>query len=378
MMKPSVQLSVVFPTYNRKDEMLFTLDKLERNIPYDFEVIILDNSPVQQNTPFGHNVKYFFLGRNAGTEARNIGISEATAPYILMLDDDSHPLEGSIEKALSLLESATPEIAGITGPVVRLDGQRENPPLLPTVFHGCGALFRSSVLKNLNPFYPAGFRFYGEEYWSTLLLYSRGYSLMFSETFKICHRMSDTGRDKAEILYRLTVNNRCTWLSFVPEKYLKKIEFDTEKRYELISASEGVLPAFRKAVSEKTEIPPGGGKMAGKLFEEYSLLSAFKKRAREKKIPEGGSVVLCGAGKFPTLWAGYLEKNTGVNVHIADFNKGLQGRQYGKYMIISPEEACSLMGNPVYILGHSARVDTLRWDEFLKCRGIKKTVRIID
>jgi GT2 family glycosyltransferase len=160
-MAKEIQLSIVFPTFNRKNDVIETLRLLKKNLSVNYEVIILDNSPKSHDYSLEENEKYFFLGENLGTASRNIGIEKASAPYILMLDDDSHPLPGSAEQALELLKNSPEETAGITGPISRLDGGLENPPLLPTAFHGCGALFKSNILKSFKNFYPKDFRFYG-------------------------------------------------------------------------------------------------------------------------------------------------------------------------------------------------------------------------
>jgi len=365
-MEKTVEISIVFPAYNRRNEVLETIKRLSQNLSLPHEVIILDNSPEKNDYEFPENVRYIFTGKNLGAAARNIGIKESKAPFILMLDDDSHPEKGSIESALKKLNNAPPRTAGITGPIFRLDGGRENPPLLPTAFHGCGALFRAEVLKSFEYFYPWDFCFYGEEYWSTLLLYSRGLRLEYEPDFKVCHRMSSSGRDKSRIIYFISLNNRRTWKPFVPEPYLAKAEFDTNKRYELISSKEGVSDSFQKAAAENIEIKDAPyGRMNLKDFEDFSLLSSFAKilPALDKTKP----VILCGAGKFPTLWADFLKSKGIHNVIISDFNTGPAGKQYGDYLIISPEEAFSArnIAECQYICGHSAMAESLAWAKLL-------------
>lgn len=368
----SPELSVVFPAYKRQDEVMDTLEKLKQNLSIPYEVIILDNSPEKHDHAFDANVNYIFNGKNLGAAARNVGITEAETPFILMLDDDSHPEKGSVESALDKLKNSPPHIAGITGPVFRPDGGRENPPLLPTTFHGCGALFRSKVLKSFEYFYPPDFCFYGEEYWSTLLLYSRGFRLEYDPGFKVCHRMSGTGRDKSRIIYFISLNNRRTWKPFVPDSCLAIAEFDTNKRYELISQKEGVPDSYLKAASENIEIKPAPyGKMSLADFEDFSLLSSFKEiiPCLDRTIP----AILCGAGKFPTLWADYLKSEGIRNVIISDFNTGLIGKEYGDYLIISPEEALSRQNieKSQYICGHSAMAESLKWKELLNSCPLK-------
>lgn len=362
----SPAVSVVFPAYNRQAEVVETIRRLEQDLTVPYEVVILDNSPEKHEYSFPGNVNYIFTGKNLGAAARNIGIAEAKSPFILMLDDDSHPEKGSVEAAIKKLSASPDSIAGITGPVFRPDGGRENPPLLPTTFHGCGALFRSCVLKSFEYFYPPDFCFYGEEYWSTLLLYSAGFRLEYDPAFKVCHRMSSSGRNKARILYFIALNNRRTWKPFAPEIYLEKTEFDTNKRYELIAQKEGVPDSYSKAASENISVSPAPfGRLSIGAFEDFSLLNSLRELV--PSLDKARPVILCGAGKFPTLWAGFLRGEGFHNVIVSDFNTGLIGKQYGSCLIASPEEALSSenLRNCQYVCGHSAVAESLRWKDLL-------------
>jgi GT2 family glycosyltransferase len=361
------ELTVVFPTYKRPEDVKLTLELLSRNLTIPYEVIILDNSPDPFQFNLRSNEKYFFSGSNLGTAARNIGIEKAEAPYLLMLDDDSHPLEGAVEQAIELLEKSPEEIAGVTGLILRQDGGRENPPLLPTAFHGCGFLCRTNELKKIGAFYPDDFCFYGEEYLSAMLLYRNNRRFVFSKDFKVCHRMSMNGRNVGKILYHLTVNNRRTWAPLVPEKYLSKVMLDTERRYELISIKEAVHEQFLKAVSEDIEIKDYQPKLTEKQFEDFSLLSAFRKLAESGKLDVSRPVFLCSCGKFPALWADCLKEAGIREIFLSDFNTGLIGRKYSGYTVMSPESASEFYKKGCqFILGHSSRTDADSWKIFLE------------
>lgn len=373
-----LELSVVFPTYKRPEDVNLTLKLLSENLAIPYEVIILDNSPEPFQFELKENERYFFSGSNLGTAARNIGIEKARAPYILMLDDDSHPLEGAVEHALALLEKAPAEIAGVTGLILRQDGGRENPPLLPTAFHGCGFICRAEELKKIKVFYPEDFCFYGEEYLSTMLLYRNDRRFVFSDGFKVCHRMSMNGRNLGKILYHLTVNNRRTWVPLIPEKYLSKVKQDTERRYELISIKEGVHEEFLKAVSEEIEIKEYHPKLTEKQFEDFSLLTAFGNLAASGKLDTGRPVFLCGCGKFPTLWADCLKENGVREIIISDFNTGIIGNEYSGYKVKSPEKAAELYKKGCqFVIGHSSRTDADSWKKFLKKQEINEFTDIL-
>ena len=80
------ELTIIFPTYHRLDEVAATLSYLSNNGSCDYEVIVLDNSSHSYEFTLQSNESYVFMDHNAGAEARNVGIQRARSSYILMLD----------------------------------------------------------------------------------------------------------------------------------------------------------------------------------------------------------------------------------------------------------------------------------------------------
>ena len=250
-MTPKPILSVVFPCYLRQADAAETLSILRRNIELPYEAIVVDNSPEPLKFSLESHERVIVSGSNLGAAARNLGIGEAQGEFVLQLDDDSHPMPGSVERAIRELEDAPPDVGGLTSQVIKPDRSLECTPLLPTVFHGCGALFRKQALDVVGKLYPEDFLFYGEEYWSTLLLLSHGFTLRHLDAFRVCHRFSGEGRSKERIIHQLALNNRRTWPEFVPKNLLKSIMAQTSRRYELVAEKEGVPQAYSEAMSEK-------------------------------------------------------------------------------------------------------------------------------
>ena len=101
-MRSEPQLSVVLPTWNRRDDLARTLDVLESHHGPRFEVIVVDNASTDGTADMvldSHpNVRLVQLPRNLGpTGARNVGVANARADIIVLLDSDTEPLEGALE-----------------------------------------------------------------------------------------------------------------------------------------------------------------------------------------------------------------------------------------------------------------------------------------
>ena len=348
-------ITIIFPTFKRSSEVIFNLNFFRENISIPYEVFILDNSPEEMEFNFRENENYIFLNENIGTSSRNIGIQKANSPICLLLDDDSHPFPGSVEKIIEEFKGLTSDCAGLISEIHNPDGGREA-TLLPTVFHGAGVAFKTEALITNNIFYPENYCFYGEEYRMTLEVYRAGYYLHESSDFTVMHRRSNEGRDLNKIFYFLGRNNRAIWEDIVPAKYKEQVIYDSQRRYELTSKKENVEAALQNGINEEI-LSPHLGEMSETSFERYSLVDNFL------QLEDNTNYILCGAGKFPSLWATILlEKN--CSIKISDFNTGLINQRYKTFDIISPEEAILEQGT--FLLGHSSSIDTEKWSKLLK------------
>ena len=361
-MKPPL-ITVVFPTYQRQEEVIRTINSLRENITLPFELFIIDNSPKAMDLKLRNNEFYQFLGHNAGTSARNFGIQNASSPVVLMLDDDSHPLPNSIEKVLPKLLDTPDDVAGFIGKILDQKGNR-TASLLPTVFHGCGAAFKTKALRKIKRGYPEKFCFYGEEYWLTMLLYKHNFRLIPCDELKVCHRLSNKERSLDKIFYHLVRNNRILWEEFTPDLFLESALYDSNRRYELIAKKEGVSQAFERGFLESLTSENRNGKLSTDQFMKFSLMNSFDCLAN--RLDPENHIVLCGCGKFPVTWSRRMENHGISKIEIADFNPGLIGQKVGKYTVKSPQEVVLLRSQKFrFITGHSSSSDHEKWGDFL-------------
>ena len=96
-------ISVVIPTYNRKDPLALLLDALDREVfPRDkFEVIVIDDGSTDGTKEFLksysplYRITTIFHERNFGSAvSRNDGVKAANKKIVLFLDDDLIPEQG--------------------------------------------------------------------------------------------------------------------------------------------------------------------------------------------------------------------------------------------------------------------------------------------
>jgi len=100
-----MSLSVVISTYNRSEVLRMNLDCFKQQTDMDFEIVVaIDGSTDDTKemvdayeAPFA--LKWIDTGETDKyclAKARNMGIVETTRPIVVILDDDSFPVEGFV------------------------------------------------------------------------------------------------------------------------------------------------------------------------------------------------------------------------------------------------------------------------------------------
>jgi len=125
MKKPKV--SVIIPTYNRKEKLKKTIRELEKQSygKNRFEIIVVDDcsedgteEEIKNLMKKYKNLRYLRNEKNSGAaHSRNRGIRIAKGKYIFFTDDDCIPDEDWIKKFVEFFEEHE-EVAGIGGPVI--------------------------------------------------------------------------------------------------------------------------------------------------------------------------------------------------------------------------------------------------------------------
>ena len=121
-------LSVIIPTYNRKNLLPLVLDAFARQtqLPRTYEIIFIDDGSDDGTREFIQNfrnltelqVRYFFQNNKGPAAARNLGIKEAKYELLLFINDDTIPAEDLIERHVSCHERWSAENIAVLGQAV--------------------------------------------------------------------------------------------------------------------------------------------------------------------------------------------------------------------------------------------------------------------
>ncbi len=106
--KPLV--SVIIPTYNRKNTIKYCIDSVLNQTYQNFEIIVVDDCSIDNTVEIVKNIKderirCFVLDKNSGAQtARNEGIKNAKYDWIAFQDSDDEWLPNKLELQIKELE----------------------------------------------------------------------------------------------------------------------------------------------------------------------------------------------------------------------------------------------------------------------------------
>ncbi|MEO1128699.1 MAG: glycosyltransferase [Planctomycetota bacterium] len=249
-------LSFIVPTLDRPSDLAQTLVQISRLDGARLaacggaEVVVIDNAsrfpPTPPgNLPNGVSVRMMYLRENAAAASRNIGASEARGDWLIMLDDDSAPLDAEF---IDVLEQAPSDVAAVGAEITLPDGSHEWGGL-PEVFIGCGVAIRRDVFLELDGYDPH-FGYYAEEYDLAARMLISGYRVLHARQFRVRHRKVAHGRDMNAIVRRLVRNN-----AWVVHRYAPATVRDAEmgrviERYGMIARREGAEEGFELGLQD--------------------------------------------------------------------------------------------------------------------------------
>lgn len=243
--------SYIIPTHNRNMQLAETLRALGALEPHDAEVFVADNASdtplcLPQRLTNGIGVTALALAENRGAAARNDAARAASGEWLVMLDDDSHPINAGFVRTLA---DQPADVAAVMADIhLPAQGAREAGGL-PEVFIGCGVAIRRGAFLDAGGYDP-GFDYYAEEYDLAARFIANGMRVAFEPSFRVDHHKVSTGRDMGRILGRLVRNNGWVIQRYAPGDERGAVLDETVQRYRRIAEKEGAVEGYRHGLSE--------------------------------------------------------------------------------------------------------------------------------
>lgn len=318
-------ISYVLPTRNRPLRLVKTLDAIGQLPAHDrvggAEVVVVDNASDQRPVldavlPNGIDVRLIERECNEGAAARNAGVlaSNPASTWIVMLDDDSHPLDLGFARGLM---TAPPDVGAITADI-RLPGLgRREAGGLPEVPVGCGVAYRRDVYERLGG-YDASFDYYVEEYDLAARLLLAGYRVAHDPWFRVAHHKIEAGRDFSRIMARLVRNNGWVIQRYTPDARRLEELRDTRRRYRRIALKEDALDGYARGLIElrRTIRTQPRTPMSQELYDRFTGLASVRCALDEASTMSRAAIV--GEGKNAWVVRRAMRERGIVEVSIDD------------------------------------------------------------
>jgi len=213
------KLSIIFLNYNRLSETRYTLSHLRGLLEsrQGVEVIAIDNGSTDGTLAFLQSqsdwVRVISLPTNTGIAGYNEGFKLAQGDYLLVLDDDSHPVDNTtLDRIVQCLDTR-PEVGVVACRIETLQGHSVYSWHLPKLdlpgesmaFVGCGFAIRRQLFEQIG-WYPAEFFLYQNEIEVAIRVMQRNYKIYYDPQCRVIHRHSPQGRTHWRRVYYPTRN----------------------------------------------------------------------------------------------------------------------------------------------------------------------------
>ena len=223
-----IPISLVIITYNRYDELDFTLDKLQHQvINFPYQLVIINQNSIDQTEQIVISHKnnfddlcYIKLDENVGVaEGRNIGVKHSKYDFLVFLDDDAHFVEDdALQKIYNLMINNNNSMFAFhiydkdnglyNWPYGRKKLKKSEEDFLCSNYIGCGHALKRLLFNEVGGY--SNNLYYGyEETEFIMKAFGRGsLPVLYLSDIKVIHRVSSASRLPVKKKFMYKVRNR--------------------------------------------------------------------------------------------------------------------------------------------------------------------------
>lgn len=201
-----IRLSIVILSFNRAEDLSKSLTETllaMQSLHGRVELIVVENGSTDNSREIASRqcgVHVIPLESNIGIAGFNRGFSACHGEWILVLDDDSYPVDNCLQKFLALADGIPDDVCAIACEVhhpdpAKAEAMRQWPGEVIS-FWGCGAFLRRSVLSALGGYREDLFLYQNELEW-TIRARASGWRVLYEPTLAVFHAGSQKNRSAA-------------------------------------------------------------------------------------------------------------------------------------------------------------------------------------
>ncbi len=219
-------VSIVLICWNRKDEVIDTLQHLKELDYENYEIILIDNAStdgtyerIKKDFP---DILIKKLNYNIGISAYNIGFNLAKGEYIIVLDDDSYPDKNSINFLVERLKKNPEDVAIINFKVINTHNNQcatKDWPKNITSFWGCGVCIKKEFIDKFGG-YDENLFLYRNELEMGLRALQNGYRIIHDDKIVAYHKITPNRYLNKRTFYYVSVNDIYISYKYFPFFYM--------------------------------------------------------------------------------------------------------------------------------------------------------------
>jgi GT2 family glycosyltransferase len=222
--------SFVVLSHNRREKLSLTIGRLSTlRSSFPYEVIVVDNASSDGSLAMLQNyagIKLIALDKNVGISGWNEGLKAAGGKWIIVLDDDSLPLDDDILNVFAEQESRLSANVGICAFNVFWDKEAKDSWSSDWLEHsltfiGCGAALRREMVETIGGFDPRIF-VYAHEFEYSLNAFQHGFEIVYMPEVRIWHNSNKRTRFDDFWMYHTTWSTLYGYLKWTPMPFLVK------------------------------------------------------------------------------------------------------------------------------------------------------------
>ena len=235
---PMKEFSILLSTFNRIQDLKYTLKSLQVFLDNGVKIIICDDASTDGTSDFvrrGYPEIHLLVNSvNKGLiYSRNLLMEYVDTPYAISLDDDSNFLSPTPLNNIENYFVANPNCGVIAfrifwGKELPNKLKSEDEPCRVKSFVGCGHVWRMDAWRDI-PNYPEWYVFYGEEEFASYQLFKNGWEVHYVPQVLVHHRVDVSNRKfQKDYGIRLRRSLRSGWYNYylflpwsqIPKRFL--------------------------------------------------------------------------------------------------------------------------------------------------------------
>jgi len=266
-MSSLIKLSIVFLNFNKLEETKQTCKTLQRLCEKrnDIEIIAVDNGSEDGTAEYlqaQQNITAILLTTNDGIAGYSEGFVKAKGQFLLILDDDSSPVNlTSIDQTIKKFDQY-PEIGLIAAHIQMPNGEPQWSWHLPKTnsfsrspfFIGCGFIIRRDLFEKIG-WYPEHFFLYQNEIDVSFQVRLHGFDIFYDPECIIVHRGIPSQRPGWRRVFFPTRNTLLLLRQYYPQPQVSYLIFSRLMIGLVRAITFGQLKTYFKAVREGLTLP---------------------------------------------------------------------------------------------------------------------------